>query len=98
MNTTRHFEALALLLVAPFFAQTVAPPPTAPAKPAADEATITLNPYVVDASSDKGWVASQSIAGSRLNTDLKDFAASIEVITMEFFEGRVFVFSAGCEF
>ena len=60
----------------------------APASKAAGdlEETIVLNPFVIEADSETGWVATQSLAGSRLNTDLKDIAAPIEVLTKDFMD------------
>lgn len=46
--------------------------------------TIELSPFVITSESDKGYVATSSLAGSRLKTDLKDIAAQIDVMTPEF--------------
>lgn len=74
---------LALLAVAAP-AQT-APTPAAPATAtAATEELIELSPFITTASSEKGYVATSSLAGSRVNTDLKDIAAQIDVLTPEF--------------
>lgn len=54
--------------------------------PSGAEETIELNPFVVDGETETGWVATQSLAGSRLNTDLKDIAAPIEVLTRDFMD------------
>ena len=51
-----------------------------------DEDIIVLNPFEVSADSETGWVATQSLPGSRLNTDLKDIAAPIEVLTKDFMD------------
>ncbi len=45
-----------------------------------------LSPFTVDSSSDSGYRATSTLAGSRLNSQLKDVAASISVITAEFME------------
>ncbi len=45
---------------------------------------VELSPFVTTASSDKGYVATSSLAGSRVNTPLKDIAAQIDVFTPEF--------------
>lgn len=56
-----------------------------PAKPAASgEAVVELSPFVTTAGSEKGYVATSSLAGSRVNTNLKDIAAQIDVMTLEF--------------
>jgi iron complex outermembrane recepter protein len=64
-----------------------ASPPTeqSPAPPAPDE-TIELSPFVVQSSRDTGYVATDTVAGSRLNTPLVDTSAAIDVMTLEFLE------------
>src|ERR1043165_5270747 len=62
------------------FAQTVPAPPSTVAK----EEPIELSPFITTADSDKGYVATSSLAGSRVNTPLKDIAAQIDVMTPEF--------------
>ncbi len=49
-----------------------------------DSDVIELNPFVIEAESETGYVASSSLAGSRLNTSLKDIANQIQVMTPEF--------------
>lgn len=49
-----------------------------------DEKVIELSPFEVSTTKDKGYAASSSLAGSRLNTELRDIAASVQVITPEF--------------
>lgn len=51
----------------------------------ADE-TITLSPFEVSSSKDEGYLASSSLAGSRLNTSLKDIASPISVVTTQFLQ------------
>ncbi|HUR57336.1 MAG TPA: secretin and TonB N-terminal domain-containing protein [Opitutaceae bacterium] len=51
---------------------------------AAANAPVELSPFMVDASRDFGYLASNTLAGSRLNTSLKDTAATISVMTEEF--------------
>ncbi|HVU33588.1 MAG TPA: TonB-dependent receptor plug domain-containing protein [Opitutaceae bacterium] len=70
--------ALAGLTVS--FAQTVPP-----AAPAADD-TVTLSPFVVSGEHDTGYLASDTLAGTRLRTPLRDVAASISVITKDFLD------------
>jgi outer membrane receptor for ferric coprogen and ferric-rhodotorulic acid len=45
---------------------------------------IELSPFVVSDNQDTGYLASNTLAGSRLNTPLRDTAASISVLTSEF--------------
>lgn len=46
--------------------------------------TVVLSPFQVDVSKDKGYRATNSISGSRLNTPIKNIPMPIEVITEEF--------------
>ena len=52
--------------------------------PKVEEETIVLNPFVVKSDGDKGYRATNSISGTRLNTPIKDIPMPIEVITEEF--------------
>ena len=63
-------------------ATTNAPDTTKPKSNTDD--TIVLSPFVVDASKDEGYRATNTLAGSRISTDLKDLAAPITVVTKEF--------------
>jgi hypothetical protein len=45
---------------------------------------VVLSPFEVASSQDKGYAASSSLAGSRLNTDLRNVASAIQVVTSEF--------------
>jgi len=49
-----------------------------------DQSVVVLSPFEVSTAQDKGYAASSSLAGSRLNTQLRDIAASVQVITPEF--------------
>lgn len=51
-----------------------------------EEEKVELSPFVVEASSDFGYLAQNSLAGSRLNTKLSDLAAPTTVFTKEFIE------------
>jgi hypothetical protein len=68
-------------------AQTIAPAPatagTDDAKKSAD-AVVELSPFVIAAESETGWVATQTLGGSRMKTDFKDLAQPMEVFTMDF--------------
>jgi len=72
----------ALAGLADLTAQTTAVPPAE----APEAEVVVLSPFTVSAETEKGWVATESLAGSRLRTDIKDIAAPIEVLTMEFME------------
>lgn len=56
------------------------------ASTSADDQVIMLSPFEVTASRDMGYTATQSLAGTRISTDLKDIASSITVITPEFIQ------------
>src|SRR5690606_416807 len=63
-------------------AQTAAQPPADDDDQNDD--TVVLSPFEVDASQDKGYRATSTLAGSRINTSLRDVASSISVVTTEF--------------
>ena len=46
--------------------------------------TVTLSPFVIEASTDTGYLASTTLSGSRLKTDYRDVAAQVSVMTPEF--------------
>ena len=74
---TRKWEVLRLL-----------PQPKAPRNPTQDEADsiVALSRFEVNSARDHGYVATSTMAGSRLNSDLWDTPASISVFTAEFLE------------
>ncbi|MBD5778072.1 TonB-dependent receptor [Pelagicoccus sp. NFK12] len=51
-----------------------------------DDEVFTLSPFEVNADEDQGYRANSTLAGSRINTQLKDVAASISVVTEDFIE------------
>ncbi|MBI5688704.1 MAG: TonB-dependent receptor plug domain-containing protein [Verrucomicrobia bacterium] len=54
-----------------------------PTVPSADE-TVTLTPFVVEDTQDRGYAATSTLAGTRLRTDLRDVGAAISVVTQQF--------------
>ncbi|MEO6244990.1 MAG: hypothetical protein ABIQ12_06110, partial [Opitutaceae bacterium] len=75
----RHIACL-VVAAASLLAQTnpsATPPPPAAAK---DEA-IVLSPFQVDAGTEKGYLATQTLSGTRLKTELKDIGSSLTVFT-----------------
>jgi len=64
----------------PMAAQTV---PPSSAKPE-DEQIVKLSPFEVTSSKDVGYQATQTLAGTRINSDLKDVGSAIQAITKEF--------------
>lgn len=51
-----------------------------------DDQVVELTPFEVVSQKDKGYAAGSSLAGSRLNTALRDVASAISVVTPEFFK------------
>ena len=50
----------------------------------AEAPVIQLSPFVIDESKQTGWVATQTLGGSRMKTEFKDLAQPMEVLTMDF--------------
>lgn len=62
-----------------------APASAAPAGPSsAEDETIVLSPFTVTTTQDKGYRATNTISGTRLDTPIKDLPMPIEVITESF--------------
>jgi iron complex outermembrane receptor protein len=77
----------AFLILASTGLPQAAPPPATPAPSstaAAEEPPVELSPFVISATSDVGWVATETLAGSRLRTDFKDVPNQIETLTKDF--------------
>ncbi|MCX6952487.1 MAG: TonB-dependent receptor plug domain-containing protein [Verrucomicrobia bacterium] len=55
---------------------------TSAASASSDE-VVSLSPFEVNAGNDKGYSASSSLAGTRLNSKLEDIAGSVSVITKQ---------------
>ena len=70
---------VAVLITGPIRAQSTSTPSST-----AREEAIELSPFITSAASEKGYVATSSLAGSRVNTPLKDIAAQVDVMTLEF--------------
>ncbi|MBI5771682.1 MAG: TonB-dependent receptor [Verrucomicrobia bacterium] len=84
-SATRKLSIAALFAAlfttsSPAVAQTAAA-----AKPTGDEA-VTLSPFEVRSDQDTGYTATSTLAGSRLNTALRDTPAAISVFTKEFLD------------
>jgi hypothetical protein len=78
-----------LMIHSPCFGQVTSATVTAEgssAQPSAvrpEESTVVLSPFQVDASRDRGYFAENTLAGSRLNTNVADLGASITVVTKQ---------------
>lgn len=51
-----------------------------------DADVVILNPFEVTSERDMGYIATETLAGTRIRTDLKDVASAITVITKEFMQ------------
>jgi iron complex outermembrane receptor protein len=51
-----------------------------------DADVFELSPFVVDAASETGYRATQTLAGTRIASNLRDVPAQVDVMTMEFLE------------
>lgn len=51
-----------------------------------DDEVVELSPFVVETSKDVGYVATNSISGTRLNMAIKDVPMNLEVITSKFIQ------------
>ena len=72
-----------LLLSSPWgYAQTTAQP--AAAAPAQDEDVLVLSPFEVSAEDENGYATATTLAGNRLNTELRDLGNAISVVNSQF--------------
>ncbi|MES2695699.1 MAG: TonB-dependent receptor plug domain-containing protein [Verrucomicrobiota bacterium] len=76
--------AAAICFAASGRAQT-APAPSSSSSSSSSE-TVTLSPFEVSTDRDVGYTASATLAGGRLNSDLRDTAAAISVFTKDFLD------------
>ncbi|MBI5769134.1 MAG: hypothetical protein HZA93_15175 [Verrucomicrobia bacterium] len=79
-------RALAALLLCPAILSAQAVPPSSAPPKAAEEPAVELSPFVISSSSETGWVATETLAGSRLRTDFKDVPNQLETLTKEFMD------------
>ncbi|HLP25401.1 MAG TPA: TonB-dependent receptor plug domain-containing protein, partial [Acidobacteriota bacterium] len=77
---TRSFAGLLTLCVA-----VGAPGAFAQSTPSKDD-TVTLSPFEVKAEENRGYVAAETLTGTRVATQIKDLPYTVNVITSEFFE------------
>ena len=70
-------------LLCPLAAQTAAPASDANNQ---NEDTVVLSPFEVSATQDRGYQATQTLAGTRIRPNLADVGASIEVLTKQFLD------------
>ena len=73
----------ACFIALPLLASVTFAQDAAPATPAADQEVVKMSPFTVSTSQDYGYRASNSIAGTRSNTPIKDIALNIQVFTKD---------------
>lgn len=77
---------LVVLCAAKLPAQQVADPETAASASGDSDEPIKLSPFTVSTERDAGYFSANTLAGSRMNTNLADLGSSISVITKQQFE------------
>ncbi len=85
MKTFPVLAFAGLSLAVPLSIRAAAPAAVVPSETPSDQ-VVELSPFVVNTSSDVGYVAENTLAGSRLNTRLRDTASSVSVFTKEFLD------------
>lgn len=82
----RRFLFAGLLGTTPcLFAQNApTPPPTKPAAEVEGTTPVEMSPFVVTGEEDRGYKATNTLAGTRIKTELKDIGSAITVVTAEF--------------
>jgi outer membrane receptor protein involved in Fe transport len=78
--------AICLATVLRLQAQTTAAPAAGAAAPETEEETLVLSPFVVEAEEDTGYAARDTLAGTRVRTELKDVGSAIQVVTQKFLQ------------
>lgn len=73
----------ALAIAAPAFAQTAPENNENSANNASEEEVIVLSPFSVDTTKDEGYFAQNTLAGSRMRTNIADLGSSITVVTAQ---------------
>ncbi|MDR2675623.1 MAG: TonB-dependent receptor plug domain-containing protein, partial [Opitutaceae bacterium] len=59
------------------------PPPVVTTTPSLSDEVIMLSPFQVDATREKGYFAENTLAGSRMRTNIADLGAAISVVTKQ---------------
>ena len=78
--------AAALAFASTLAAQSVPPTPPAASRAAVTNAVIELSPFTVTSEKDTGYVATNTLAGSRLNSSLKETPGALDVLTKDFLD------------
>ncbi len=82
-STTRSwFTSMMVMLGSPAaLAQNV---PVAPPATPSSSGAILLTPFEVSSDKDNGYAATETLAGTRMRTSLRDVGASLSILTPEF--------------
>src|SRR5438552_10818227 len=87
-DTSLHKTAKVLVSALLFAAGTSLAQQTTPASATttqpAEEEVIVLSPFEVSSSGEQGYTASTTLAGNRLNTEVRDIGNAVTVITKQF--------------
>jgi hypothetical protein len=90
MNTSANRPWLARIFGALLAASTATAQSTdsrgRPSSTLAEKDPVALSPFVVTSDKDTGYQATSTLAGTRLNTPIKDLAASISIYTKDFLD------------
>lgn len=79
------FRVLCIGVLSPLIAWSVISAQTTTGSlPQKKDSTIKRSPFIVTAGSDSGYAASETLAGTRLKTQLRDVGASLTDLTPEF--------------
>lgn len=86
MKSPQCWICLVALPLAALNAQSIGSSPPAATAPGPKEQVVQLSPFEVRVDSDTGYVGQNTLAGSRMSTNLKDLAAAISPMTAEFLQ------------
>lgn len=75
--------AMTIAAAVPTFAQQAKNQTTSANDSADNGETVVLSPFTVDATKDKGYFAANTLAGSRMKTNIADLGSSISVVTKQ---------------
>jgi outer membrane receptor protein involved in Fe transport len=79
-------RSTAAVLVAAIIAGTAFTQTVTPSAPPAGDETVTLSPFEVRSEKDTGYVATNTLGGTRIRTELVDVGSAISVYTAEFLQ------------
>ena len=88
LGLTRRLLAFSGAILVPLsgYAQQTAPASTTAPAETEDENIVVLSPFEVTGEGNVGYMAATTLAGNRLNTNLRDIGNAVQVITEEFLQ------------